>query len=132
MRHLTALTVLVALACGGDSLTAPPEPPVQPNIVGTWHLVSIDGQAIPYSPAGTELTVANARLVVSVNGWSETISFCLEADCVASVFGGHWTGRNTSYTLRYEGGSFYGDVTLGLTGLTMVDESGWVMKYARS
>ena len=78
-RTIPLFLLALLAACGSDDATGPG----QSDLLGTWSLVSIDGQSVP---AGTVTwTVTEATLVVTQPGCTETGSYTLSGETLRST-----------------------------------------------
>ncbi len=105
-RFRVVLALLIAAACSKNPLSA------DEKLVGTYNLVSIDGQPLPYSfvDAGLPVTIVSRQLLVLKNGPFPT-AYWTDSSIGTIVIDGRTRPRSASGQLSFVN---YGD-TLVLT-----------------
>jgi hypothetical protein len=125
MRKLAILLVLAAMACGGDSTTAP----VTANVVGTWNLQTINGLVLPFTTAqsGADKTEITAD-VLSVSGtgsFTETTTIRTtlngQVSTQSSADAGQYTINGTAVSFVFNSDGSTGTGTLSGNTLIVAD-----------
>jgi len=131
MRTLFLMLLVVGLflvACNQGSETAEPS-----DHTGTYSLVSIDGNELPYTPshAGGAPQVLSSTLTLNADGtFHMSMSYGTESgNPVSREFNGTYTREDSSFRLQWEGAG----VTTGtLEGDTLtIDNEGLLFAYRK-
>ena len=101
MKVCHTLAALLLCACGGSA--SQPTSPASASIAGAYHLVSINGKALPFTyQAGTATIVVTSDVLTVADGgtWTESSAYSQTVNGVTSsqtmVDGGAWSRLGTT------------------------------------
>lgn len=127
MRRLAVLLALpLALACGGESSTAPADP--RAAVVGVYRLQTVNGQALPVTVSQTATVrtdMLGEQLSLNADGTCSTItSFRLSSGSTVTTTDRSlictWTLGGTAVSIRFSDGT----LTTGTTSANTVTVAG--------
>ena len=134
MRSLISLALVVLVACGDDSTTAP----TTDSVAGTWSLQSINGTALPYVvfQIGADKVELVSDVVVAVASGAFTQTTVVRTTSSGQVTtesqadAGTWSLNGTAVTFQFNGDGTTG--TGSISGNTMtIAESGFAFVYRK-
>ena len=128
---VAAVLILTPVACGdGDpGVVAPPEPPKAPNVVGSYNLVTVDGQPVPAGIIlqGVTVVIESSRMNLQPGGAaSVALSASGPGGSIQNTTSGRWRQSGSSVTLEWNEGctdtAVYRDDTLTLRDCSLGNE----------
>ena len=95
-RHTIVVALMIAAACGGESLS------LEEKLVGEYNLISIDGKPLPYSYVtnGLPVTIVSRQLLVLKNGPFAT-AYWTDSSVGTIVIDGRTRPRSASGPLTF-------------------------------
>jgi len=134
MRSLISLALVILVACGDDSTTAP----TNDSVAGTWSLQSINGTGLPYVvfQIGADKVELVSDVVVAVASGAFTQTTVVRTTTSGQVTtesqadAGTWSLNGTAVTFQFNGDGTTG--TGSISGNTMtIAESGFAFVYRK-
>lgn len=133
-RSLASLALVVLVACGDGSTTAP----TNDSVAGTWSLQSINGTGLPYiilQTGADKVEIVSDVVVAAASGsFTQTTTVRTtvsgQATTQSQGDGGTWSLNGTAVTFQFTGDGSTG--TGSISGNTMtVAESGFAFVYRK-
>src|SRR5262245_11718849 len=127
-RLLAAVALSFAVACGGDSSTAPPAE----QLAGTWTLQTVNGAPLPFviaqSGTNTLEVLSDVFVIASTGTFTQTTTFRSTVNGVVTTDSipdtGSYTQSGTTLSLHFNGDGSSG--TASWSGNTLTASTGGI------